>query len=107
MSQERHIDPDYAEDELDRLTRMVATLVAREVQSKSVEVSYQEGINERLLKWLLGLVALLLVAAITGGIVTYGTVQELRAQVEAQQRQLDRIEDRLKPTYRGGSADSP
>lgn len=107
MSAERHIDPDYAEGDLDKITRMVAQLVAREMREKSIEVNYSEGSNERLLKWLLGLVTLLLVAAITGGIITYGTVQELRAQVEAQQRQLDRIEDRLKPTYRGSSADTP
>ena len=60
-------------------------------------ISYYEGKGHDsvLLKWILGVVSSLAVAGIIGGIVLYGQVAALGEKVVSQQRQLDRIEDRV------------
>lgn len=72
-------------EEMERLTRLIAGAVARELKDR-VSVNYTEGSNERLLKWLLGVVSVLLCAFIIGSVVGYGNIQALRAVQEGQQR---------------------
>lgn len=79
----RRLDP----EEIELIVRCV-----RELQPR---ISYRERGDDRLLKWLLGLVSTLILAAIVGAIGVYGIVEGHDATVKSINSRLDRIEDRL------------
>lgn len=96
--------PDDPDEQLTHLSRLIAEAAA----NATVNIqNYREGgggiSSERaLLKWILGVVGMLLVAAITGIVVGYGNMRSLQTIAEDHQRQLDahqhaieRIVDRL------------
>src|SRR6476659_10135555 len=86
----RRVDPELVE------------VIIRAVKDIQPQVSYSEGNNDRLLKWLLGVVSVLLCAFIIGSIVGYGNIQSLTAVQqglqrvqEGQQQQINWLINRL------------
>ena len=91
-----------------KLDREELELIASVVRNMQPQVNYNEGANDRLLKWLLGLVSALILASIVGAVGVYGIVEALRATVQSVNQRLDRIEDRLdgrSGITRGGTYD--
>src|ERR1700755_2032775 len=72
----------------------VAQLVRHAV---SAGINYYETkkSDHVLLKWVLGVASTLAAASIIGAITLYGQVSGLTEKINAQQRQLDRIENQL------------
>ena len=92
-----------------KLDREELELIVSVVRNMQPQMRYSEGANDRLLKWLLGLVSALILASIVGAIGVYGIVEALRATVQSVNQRLDRIEDRLdgrSGITRGGADDS-
>lgn len=63
-----------------------------------------ESGEKALLKWILGIVSTLLVAAIMGAWQQSIQIAELRADVRNLQREVNEIKSRVAPNYRGGGA---
>lgn len=70
-------------------------LIVRCVRELQPRVNYRERGDDRLLKWLLGLVSALILAFIIGAVGVYGIVEGHDATVKSINSRLDRIEDRL------------
>jgi hypothetical protein len=77
-------------------------LIVRCVRELQPRVSYRERGDERLLKWLLGLVSALILAFVIGAVGVYGIVEGHDATVKSINSRLDRIEDRLDGRSGGG-----
>lgn len=81
---ERGPDDFDEDDDIHRLAGIIERLISRP--------GYQEVSSEKvLLKWLMGLIASLLVVAIVGGVTLYGKVSAIEANQQNQQRQLDQL----------------
>lgn len=65
-----------------------------------------ESGEKALLKWILGIVSTLLVAAVLGAWQQSIQIAELRADVRNLQQQVNEIKQRVGPNYRGGSPDA-
>jgi len=93
----QRMDPDYnpQEDIEDRLARIVAKSV------RGVQVEYNEGGGQDN-KWILGILASLVVSAVIGGVVMYGQVSAMRQELQSLHEQVNRVEKIVEPRYRGG-----
>jgi hypothetical protein len=78
-----------------KLDQAEIEMIVRCVRELQPRISWQERGDDRLLKWLLGLVSALLLAFIIGAIGVYGVVQGHDATVKSINSRLDRIEDRM------------
>lgn len=95
MSPREHGSNDFDdEDDIRVLCGLIKQLVSRP--------TYQEASSERaLLKWLMGLIASLLIVAIVGGVTLYGKVSAIEANQMSQQRQLDQVSATVGAIRRG------
>lgn len=67
---------------------------------------HAESGEKALLKWILGIVSTLLVAAIVGAWQQSIQIAELRADVRNLQYQFNELKQRVDARYRGGSPDA-
>lgn len=75
--------------------------VERDVNAKYYERGNHANGEKALLRWILGFVSTLLVAAVLGAWNAAERLAKLEATTDAIQRQLDRLEARIPPRYRG------
>jgi cell division protein FtsB len=77
-------------------------IIASSMNKKDVQIGYSEGgVEKRMLTWLLGIVASLLIASIVGGVAAYGKLSAVEANQASQQRQLDQLASTVATLRRG------
>jgi cell division protein FtsB len=98
VPEERPKDYDAADEDLRILMRVIASTIGK----KDVQIGYSEsGVEKRMLTWLLGIVASLLIASIVGGVAAYGKLSAVEANQASQQRQLDQLSSTVATLRRG------
>lgn len=94
---------DFPDPQTDR--ERLEDLIRKTVRaSVSISGGYHEGGNgtESWQKWILLILASLVVASVVGGVTMYGQLSALTAKVESLQVQVDRVQKLVEPRYRGG-----
>lgn len=98
MSEERAKDYDSTDEDL----RLLMRIIASSMNKKDVQIGYAEGgVEKRMLTWLLGIVASLLIVAVVSGVTMYGKLSAVEANQANQQRQLDQLSNTVATLRRG------
>jgi cell division protein FtsB len=98
MQDERAKDYDSSDEDM----RILMRIIASAMNKKDVQIGYNEsGVEKRMLTWLLGIVATLLVVSIVGGVSLFGKVSAIEANQANQQRQLDQLSGTVATLRRG------
>ena len=97
-------DPDFSSADL-----LLRRIIREELASRQpVSVlNYDEGPRDlsglcQILKWCAGVASALAVAGICSGVVMYGNIQGLRAEMAALRKDFDDFRRLVEPKYRGG-----
>lgn len=98
MSEERAKDYDSSDEDM----RILMRIIASAMNKKDVQIGYTEsGVEKRMLTWLLGIVASLLIVAVVSGVTMYGKLSAVEANQANQQRQLDQLAGTVATLRRG------
>lgn len=98
MTEERAKDYDSTDEDL----RLLMRIIASSMNKKDVQIGYVEGgVEKRMLTWLLGIVASLLIVAVVSGVTMYGKLSAVEANQANQQRQLDQLANTVATLRRG------
>jgi cell division protein FtsB len=88
MNEDRAKDYDSSDEDL----RILMRIIASTMNKKDAQIGYMEGgVEKRMLTWLLGIVASLLIVAVVSGVTMYGKLSAVEANQANQQRQLDQL----------------
>lgn len=98
MNEERAKDYDSTDEDM----RLLMRIIASSMNKKDVQIGYAEGgVEKRMLTWLLGIVASLLIVAVVSGVTMYGKLSAVEANQANQQRQLDQLANTVATLRRG------
>ena len=98
MAEERAKDYDSSDEDM----RILMRIIASAMNKKDVQIGYTEsGVEKRMLTWLLGIVASLLIVAVVSGVTMYGKLSAVEANQANQQRQLDQLAGTVSTLRRG------
>lgn len=98
MAEERPKDSASADENMLLLMRIIATSLSK----KDVQIGHAgDGGEKRMLGWLLGLLASLVVVSVVGGVTLFGKVSAIEANQQSQQRQLDQLATQVSTLRRG------
>lgn len=82
-------------DEREDTIRLLVSIIRKQTEGQGGG-NYSEGGGDKLLKWVLGVLAILTASAVVGGITIYGKVSSLEATVNAglnaHEQRIDRLE---------------
>jgi cytochrome b subunit of formate dehydrogenase len=94
-------DPDRGPSDYEQDAEQIKDLIRRTVRATiSVRGDYNEGGPWS--KWIMPGLVTLTVTGIIGGVVMFGKLSSMEAQMQALKEQVDRVEKIVEPRYRSG-----